>query len=129
VLVGPADAVGLEPVAVGEIPFAVVTDQEPYIVEGAGHISYADILIEEWGTYEVTLELDNTVSGECLEVAEAGQLDLTVVSSGSQLVEVEAEEFQGEYPWEGTNSLDVSLPLVDGATAAGEGWTFVLHLH
>jgi hypothetical protein len=127
-LVGPADAVGLEPVAVGEIPFAVVTDEAPYVVEGAGHISFAEILVEEWGTYEVTLELDSTVSGECLEVADTSQLDLTVVSSGSQLVEVEAEEFQGEYPWEGTNSLDVSFPVVDGATAGGEGWTFVLHL-
>ena len=129
VLVGPADAAGLEPLAVGEIPFAVVTDEAPYIVEGAGHISYADILVEEWGTYEVTLDLDNTVSGECVGGADGAQLNVTVVSSGQQMVEVDGEDFHGEYPWSGTNSFDLTFPVVEGATAEGEGWAFVLHLH
>ena len=70
VLVGPADAVGLEPVAVGSVPFSVPSDHEPYAVQGGGSISYSDVLQKEWGTYEVTLDLQTTLSGEC--VAGAG---------------------------------------------------------
>ena len=128
VLVGPAEVVGLEPVAVGAVPFSVTTDEEPFAVQGGGPISYADILAEKWGTYEVTLDLQNTISGECVAEADGPTLQLVFKMAGEQMVEVEAEGFQGEYPWSGEQSLDVSFPLVDGATAEGEGWILVLRL-
>jgi len=129
VLVGPAEAVGLEPFAVGNIPFAVTTGEEPYVVQGGGPISYADVLVEQWGTYEVTLNMQTTITGECLEGASGEELQMTLEMTGEQMVEVTAEGFHGEYPWAGTASFDVSFPLVEGATVQGEGWAFVLHLH
>ncbi len=128
VLAGPADAVGLEPLAVGSLPFSVVTSEAPFAIQGGGDISYADVLVEEWGTYEVTLDLRTTISGECVVGAEGPTLQLALDMAGQQMVEVEAEGFQGEYPWSGELSLDLSFPLVDGATAQGEGWVLVLHL-
>jgi hypothetical protein len=127
VLVGPAEVVGLEPVAVGSVPFAVTSDEEPFAIQGGGPISYADVLVEKWGTYDVTLDLQNTISGECIAGPDGATLQLVFKMAGEQMVEVEAEGFQGEYPWSGEQSLDVSFPLLDGATAQGEGWTLVLH--
>ena len=127
VLVAPAAAVGLEPFAVGSIPFAVTTGEEPYLVQGGGAISYADVLVEEWGTYEVTLDLQTTINGECLAGASGEELRVTLGMAGQQILEVQAEGFYGEYPWAGEVSLDLSFPLVDGATVEGEGWVFVLH--
>lgn len=129
VLVGPADAVGLEPVAVGLVPLAVVADEEPFLIQGAGDISYADILVAEWGTYEVTLDMNTTVGGECVATADSAMLELVVTMKGQQMVKVESEHFQGEYPWSGDVPLDVTFPLVEGATAQGEGWLLVLHLN
>jgi len=126
VLVGPADAVGLEPVAVGSVPFSVTSGEEPYTVQGAGHVAYDALLTEEWGTYEVTLNLDITVVGECVE---GTGLDVTLDMAGNQYVEVNAEGFHGEYPWEGEQSFNLIFPLEDGATVEGEGWAFVLHLN
>lgn len=129
VLVGPAEVVGLEPLAVGSIPFSVTGDEEPFVVQGGGGISYADILVERWGTYEVTLDLQTTVSGECTAGPDGPTLQLTLNMAGQQMVEVESEGFQGEYPWSGEVALDLSFPLVDGATAQGEGWVLVLDLN
>jgi hypothetical protein len=129
VLVGPADAVGLEPVAVGGVPYAVTAGEEPYLVEGAGPISYADVLVEEWGTYEVTMDLQVTVSGECTAGPEGTQLALVLDMTGEQLTVVDSQGFHGEYPWAGSHSLDLTFPLEEGATAEGEGWAFVLHPH
>jgi hypothetical protein len=128
VLVGPAEAVGLEPTAVGAVPFAVTTDQAPFAVQGGGDISYADVLVEKWGTYDVTLDLQTTLTGECVGEADAPALQLVLQMSGEQMVKVEAEGFQGEYPWSGETSLDLTFPLLEGATAQGEGWVLVLHL-
>jgi hypothetical protein len=127
VLVGPAEAVGLEPLAVGSIPFSIVTE-EPYLLQGGGDISYADVLVKEWGTYEVTLDLATVVSGECVAGAGGEELDMILGMTGDQMVEVTAEGFHGEYPWAGEHQFEVQFPLEEGATAAGEGWVFVLHL-
>lgn len=129
VLVGPAEAAGLEPVAVGEIPIAVVSEAPPYVVEGGGAISYEAVLEKEWGTYAVTMDMDVAVNGECEAPENEGTLQLRIEMSGEQMVEVDAEGFQGEYPWAGEHELQVAFPLEDGATAEGEGWTFVLHLN
>lgn len=128
VLVGPADAVGLEPHAVGNIPFAVTSDAPPYIVQGGGPITYADVLVEEWGTYAVTMNLQITIVGECVGGAGEEELHVTVELTGDQMVEVDAEGFHGEYPWAGTHTMDLVFPLVEGASAGGEGWELVLHL-
>jgi hypothetical protein len=129
VLVGPADAVGLDPVAVGSVPYAVTADQEPYLLQGAGPISYADVLVEEWGTYEVTMDLQVTVSGECTAGAAGAELAVVLDMTGEQMTEVDSQGFHGEYPWAGTHSFDLTFPLEEGATAEGEGWAFVLHPH
>jgi hypothetical protein len=128
VLVGPAEAVGLEPVAVGRVPIAVVSETPPYQVEGAAPIAYESVLEKEWGTYAVTLDMDVTVNGECVGAESEEELRLQVAMSGEQMVEVNAEGFQGEYPWSGEQEFDVVFPVEEGATVAGEGWTFVLHL-
>lgn len=44
----------------------MTTDEEPYLLEGNGAFDYKGILIEEWGTYEVTLGM----SGSFLVIAE-----------------------------------------------------------
>lgn len=128
ILVGPADAVGLEPVAVGSVPFAVTTSEAPYLVAGQGPISYQATLEQEWGTYDVTMDLDTAVHGQCSGETGNEQLDLVLEMTGEQFVEVKAEGFHGEYPWSGTQSRDLVFPLQEGATAQGEGWVVVLHL-
>jgi hypothetical protein len=128
VLVGPAEAVGLEPVAVGSVAFAVITSAPPYLVEGQGPISYEATLTQEWGTYAVTMDMETAVQGECSGEPGSEQLSLVLEMTGEQLVVVEAEGFHGEYPWAGTQSRDLAFPLEEGATAQGEGWAVVLHL-
>jgi len=128
VLVGPAEAVGLEPVSVGDVPFSVISQEAPYWVEGQAPIVYEAVLEEKWGTYTVTMDLETAVSGECMGEAGSELLDLVLDMSGEQLVVVESEGFSGEYPWAGTHALDLSFPLEEGATADGEGWVVVLHL-
>ncbi|MGD8518912.1 MAG: hypothetical protein PVG54_18245 [Anaerolineae bacterium] len=128
ILVGPAEVAGLEPVAVGSVPFAVASDQAPYAVQGSTPIAYADVLVQEWGTYAVTMDVQATISGECSGVSGAETLDLTVEIAGEQLVEVDAGSFHGEYPWNGSASVPAIFPLQEGATAEGEGWSLVLHL-
>ncbi|MCD6426000.1 MAG: hypothetical protein J7L35_10925 [Anaerolineales bacterium] len=128
ILVGPADAVGLEPHTVGSIPFAVTTDEPPYLLQGGGGLEYGDILIEEWGTYEVTMNLDFVITGNCEDDKAGGALNMLVEGTGSQLVVVNAEDFHGEYPWEGTVPFDFNFPLEEGASFEGEGYAFVLHL-
>ena len=128
VMVGPAEAVGLEPFSIGYIPFYAVTDEAPYAVEGSGPLEYDDILVEEWGSYEVDLLLDTTITGECLDAGDDGKLSLEVLLVGIQTVEVIADNFHGEYPWEGSIPITFSIPLEEGASIEGEGWAFVLHL-
>jgi hypothetical protein len=128
VLVGPSDVVGLEPFAVGQIPFAVTGDTAPYTIQGGGPISYADVLPKEWGTYAVTMDLQTTIVGECVGEVGEEELQMSVEMTGEQMVEVDAEGFHGEYPWAGTHSLDLVFPLMEGAAAAGEGWELILHL-
>jgi hypothetical protein len=127
-LVGPAEAAGMEPVAVGEIPFNAVGDQPPYPIQGSGHISYDQTLVKEWGTYQVTMDMDATLSGECEVGPEGGALHTLIDMNGEQLLKVDAGEFQGEYPWSGEQNFDLNFPLEESATAMGEGWAFVLHL-
>jgi hypothetical protein len=129
VLVGPSDAVGLEPVAIGDIPFSVTSDSGIYIVQGSGSISYQDVLAEEWGTYTVNFDLEAAVQGECKGDEQTGVLNITINTSGEQLVEVRSEGFQGDYPWSGPHDFDLNIPIVEGATAEGEGWAFVLHIN
>jgi hypothetical protein len=120
--------VGLEPVSVGSVSFAVISDQEPYLAEGSGGLGYSDVLQKEWGTYTVTMDMSLGVSGECIDSGQTGQLNLVLEMTGSQLVVVEAEGFSGEYPWEGTQTRELAFPLQEGATNEGEGWVVVLHL-
>lgn len=127
-LVGPADAVRLEPFAVGQIPFSAVSNEEPYLVEGAGPITYENALEAVWGTYTVIFDADLAATGECSGARGAEQLTMVVEMTGEQNIVVQAEGFQGEYPWSGTQTLNVTFPLVEGAQATGEGWVLVLHL-
>jgi hypothetical protein len=128
-LVGPADAVGLEPFAVGEIPFSVEAAGESYALQGANKFFYQDVLTEEWGTYTVTFYMDASVNGDCSGSEGAEQLNVLVEMTGEQLVEVRADGFSGDYPWSGTHSQDLSFPLQEGASAEGEGWALVLHIN
>ncbi len=128
ILVGPAEAVGLEPAAVGSIPFTVTADQDSYVVQGQNTLSYQDVLQKEWGTYSVSLEMAITIDGVCTEEEGTPVLDLTLTSSGEQLVEVTVGGSQHSYPWSGENTLNITLPVEEGASAEGEGWIFVLHL-
>lgn len=130
ILVGPAEAVGLEPVTIGEIPFNIVQDGDSYQVEGGGPLeSYSDVLTAEWGTYTVTFEGDTSVSGECISSDDTATLTLLVEMTGDQNVEIIYEGTQMNYPWSGTNQIQASLPVVEGAQQTGEGWILILHLN
>lgn len=129
ILVGPSEAVGLEPVTIGNIPFTVVGEGGMYSIQGGGPLeSYSDVLSAEWGTYTVTFEGDITVSGECLSTGDDAELQLQVEMSGDQNVEIVYEGTQMNYPWSGTNQISATLPVRDGATAEGEGWLLTLNL-
>lgn len=128
ILVGPAEVVGLEPHSVGFIPFSVTTDEPPFLIQGGGNFDYGDILVEEWGTYEVTMSMSGTVNGTCIADEAGGELALSLELTGSQLVVVSAEGFSGEYPWEGTQSFDLVFPIEEGASMDGEGYVIILHM-
>ena len=129
VLVGPSEAVGLEPVAVGTIPFSVAPSDDIYTVQGGGAITYEDVLEEEWGTFTVNFDQTAVVNGLCTADEQSGTLELQVDLTGEQFVEVVSEGFQGEYPWSGSHSLDLNLPIFEGTSAEGEGWVLILHLN
>jgi hypothetical protein len=128
VLVGPSEVVGLEPLAVGIIPFQVISDEGTNIIQGNGSISYQDVLEEQWGTYTVDFQLETEVSGECIGNKQSEILYIMIDMSGEQTVEVRAEGFQGDYPWSGSQEYNLSFPIVEGATVEGEGWAFILHI-
>ena len=129
VLVGPAEAAGLEPFAVGVIPFSVQSSGGVYAIRGGGPLSYQEVLTEEWGTYTVSLDMDTSIAGECVGEKGSEILNLEVDMAGEQLLEVRADGFSGDYPWSGSHVSNLSLPLEEGSTADGEGWAFVLHLN
>jgi hypothetical protein len=129
VLVGPADAVGLEPVAIGSIPFTVITEGDTFAVEGNGAIAYQETLEKEWGTYTVEFDLEAVIDGDCQGDEQIGVLNMIVETSGEQFVEISSEGYQGEFPWAGSQEFELSFPIEEGAAAEGEGWTFLLHLN
>lgn len=129
VLVGPAEAAGLEPFAVGVIPFTVQSNGGVHSIQGGGPIFYQEVLAEEWGTYTVRLEMDTTIGGECVGDEGSEKLNFVIDMSGEQMLEVRAEGFSGDYPWSGSHQSNLSFPLEEGSTAEGEGWAFVLHLN
>jgi hypothetical protein len=129
ILVGPSEAVGLEPVAIGNIPFTVSSGGGANIVNGGGPVSYQEVLEEEWGTYTVEMDLESVISGECVGEEAGGELNLVIEMSGEQMVEVRAGGFQGDYPWAGSHELHQSFPIEEGATGQGEGWAVILHVN
>ena len=129
ILVRPAEAVGLELVAVESIPFSVVHQGESYLVSGSGDIDYKSLLQEAWGTYTVNMDMVAVVSGGCIGTDGNSTLIVTIEGSRIQMVEVRNVGFQGDYPWEGTNQLNLTFLHEEGATAESEGWGFVLHLN
>lgn len=129
VLVGPAEAAGLEPFAIGVIPFSVQSNAGAHSIQGGGPISYQEVLTREWGTYTVSLDMDTTLGGECMGDEGSEKLEFAIDMSGEQMLEVRAEGFSGDYPWSGSHQANLSFPLEDGSTAEGEGWAFVLHLN
>lgn len=129
VLVGPSEAVGMDPVAVGRIPFTVAEESGVHRVQGGGPLLFENQVFEaEWGTYTVTFAADNDVTGTCRTDDAGPVLALRIVSDGEQLVSVRADGVQADYPWEGRRTLDVTLPAADEAAAGGEGWSVVLHI-
>jgi hypothetical protein len=128
VLVGPAEVVGLEPFAVGEIPFSVQSDGGTYTVDGGGEISYQEVLSADCVTYTFSLNMESTLQGVCAGEDGSEEMTISIEMSGNQMVEVRATGFQGDYPWEGTHQLNLSFPLEDGAKYEGEGWSCILHV-
>jgi hypothetical protein len=128
VLIGPSDAVGLEPFAVGNIPFTVQGEEGVYTLQGGGDLDYEDVLVSDWGTYTVEFDMDTFLTGSCDPDEEDGILKIKLEASGSQMVEVRAEGFQADYPWTGTHEFDLTFPLINGAKDEGEGWALILHL-
>ncbi|MBN1305201.1 MAG: hypothetical protein JXA13_12265 [Anaerolineales bacterium] len=128
-LVGPAEVVGLEPLAIGRIPFMVVPEGAGYAITGDGPITYQDVLEEEWGTYTVSFDLQVVITGTCQGDEQTGALMMVVTTDGEQLVEVRAEGYQGDFPWAGSHEFELSFPIEEGAAVQGEGWAFVLHVN
>jgi hypothetical protein len=127
--VGPAAAVGLETHAVGEVPFQVTTGGPPYGVEGGGHISFHDVLIDDEITYDVVFEADIVFDGSCEDSPGNMKLELDFDMAWNQVVEVTAPDFHEVYPVAGDEAVMITFPLIDGATAsAGENSLLVLRL-
>lgn len=129
VLIGPSEVVGLEPLAIGAIPFTVTPGADAYNVAGVGAIFYQEVLEKEWGTYTVEFDLETGIEGSCQGDEQNGILNMTVETSGEQLVEVVAEGYQSKFPWSGSQAFQLSFPIEEGASVTGEGWAFVLHLN
>jgi hypothetical protein len=131
----------LDPIAAGTIPLSVSTGQEPYTVQGTGHISYDQMQTwtDEEGkeTAEVFLELDVSLEGVCSEGASSGVLHLTLDAvhqeeQGSAICAYPPGECRYS-PVMGPQeqSFDIELPLKDGSSTQREDWTtwtFVVHL-
>jgi hypothetical protein len=127
VLIGPAEAVGLEPIELAVVDFSA-SEVEPYLVLGSGaSASPPQVLTEEWGTYTVSFDMNFGITGVCQEEGD-GHLLLDLTMDGNQLVVVEAEGFHGEYPWAGSETFTLDFPLQDGYEYAGEGWKITLIL-
>jgi hypothetical protein len=128
-LVGPSEAVGLEPITFVELPFAVDMVDNTYLVVGSGPVQfYEDVYEADWGSFSVTFEGETLLEGVCHPVPEPGMLEVTLTMTGQQTVVVNVEGVETTYPWSGSPTIQASLPLVEGAEAAGEGWTLILHL-
>lgn len=129
ILVGPSEVAGMEPVAVGSVPFTVTFTSGSHLVDGAGPTVLEEQVFEaDWGTYTVSFDAQNTISGTCEPNDDTATLSLTVATDGEQMVNVRSEGLVADYPWEGTRTLDVVLPVEEGARQSGEGWIVVLHL-
>ncbi|MBN1669212.1 MAG: hypothetical protein JW862_19110 [Anaerolineales bacterium] len=128
VLIGPSEAVGLEPVAIGSIPFEVVSEAGVYRATGSGAIAYQDTLESEWGTYTVAFDLEASLEGTCRAEGENGILDVRFETSGTQDIELTVGGYQVDYPWEASYVFDFSVPIVEGASYEGEGYVFILRL-
>ena len=129
-LIGPSESVGLSPYTFATIPFQVVQEGNAYLVEGSGAVDYyEDILTADWGSFAVTFDGVTSVTGDCVETDGLGILSVLVEMTGQQTVVVTVEGVEYTYPWEGSPTIEVSLPLVEGAEVSGEGWTLILHLN
>jgi hypothetical protein len=129
-LVGPSEAVGLEPYTMASVPFEVTMDGEVYLVEGSGQTAfYQDVLEAEWGTYSVQFDGEIRISGTCVGAEAPGTLNLYLEMDGEQTVVVVVEGQEMTYPWAGMPTLMASFPIRDGAQQSGEGWTLILHLN
>jgi len=129
ILVGPSEVVGMEPVAVGDIPFSVVAHEGDYFIEGSGSVNFDDQVFEaDWGTYTVSFSADNEISGRCEPLDQGAILHMNVTMDGEQMVTVITEGFQMDYPWSGRQEITTSFPAEEGATQSGEGWRLVLYL-
>ena len=130
ILVGPSEAVGLEPITLGNIPFSVNQEGESYTVDGGGPLEfYSDVLSAEWGTFTVTFEGNITISGECVSSGDDAELQLQIEMVGDQNVEIVYDGTRMNYPWSGSNQISATLPVADGATEVGEGWLLTLYLN
>ena len=128
VLVGPSEAVGLTPYAVGSIPFVVTKTDGAYLIEGSGSFDFADGLGAEWGTFEVTMEMSGTIEGTCIADDQTEELDVFLEMTGSQQIIVTVDGYSQTFPWEGTLPFDLTFPIEEGAVMEGEGYAIVLHL-
>ena len=72
--------------------------------------------------------MEGTLSGECAGEAGSEILNIMATMSGEQMVEIRSKGYQADFPWSGTQELDLSFPLEEGAVTEGEGWSFILHL-
>ncbi len=128
-LVGPSEAVGLEPYTFAMIPFQVVKEGNAYLITAAGPVDYyEDVLTADWGSFSVQFEGETTVEGECITTGENGSLQVIVKMAGQQTVVIVIEGVETTYPWTGAPQIEVNLPVTDGAEVTGEGWLLTLHL-
>lgn len=129
-LIGPSDAVGLEPTTAARIPFAVENVDGEYRVSGSGPVDYyEDVYEAEWGSFTVTFEGETSINGDCISQGDRNELDIQVEMAGEQIVTVIVDGSETTFPWSGTPTIDASFPLMDGAQAQGEGWLLILHLN
>jgi len=128
-LIGPSEAVGLEPYTFATIPFTVTVEEDDYLIEGGGPIDYYENILEaEWGSFSVIFDGEIITTGVC-DPENSGQLNFELEMIGEQIVEVVVDGSTTTFPWSGTPSINVSFPIENGAEKSGEGWILVLRIN
>jgi len=115
-----------ETIEAAAIPIKVVNAQAPYQVRGEGVIEVVEVLEIDGAIYEIALDLEVVVEGECYQ--NNNRMLLFLQTAGDQMLLLGGEGLAGRYPSSSARNFRLDFPLFDGVKLVQRGWGFVLHL-